>query len=123
MSDHSAASMPGDHAVDIDHHVKVYIIVFVALMALTLITVAVSYLHLSTPVAIAVALFIATIKGSLVACYFMHLISEKKLIYAVLIITVIKFVALMVLPVVTHSNGYWIPEAHPVTAAPAAPHQ
>jgi hypothetical protein len=32
MSDHSAASMPGDHAVDIDHHVKVYIIVFVALM-------------------------------------------------------------------------------------------
>ena len=30
--------------------------------------------------AIAVALFVATIKGSLVAGYFMHLISEKKLI-------------------------------------------
>jgi caa(3)-type oxidase subunit IV len=60
--------------------------------------------------AIAVALFIATIKGALVACYFMHLISEKKLIYAVLAITVFKFVVLMILPVFTHQNGYWIPE-------------
>ena len=69
---------------------------------------AVSYLDLSTPVAIAVALFIAVIKGSLVACYFMHLISEKKLIYAVLGITAFKFVALMLLPVLTHNEGYWI---------------
>jgi caa(3)-type oxidase subunit IV len=55
-----------------------------------------------------VAVFIATIKGSLVACYFMHLISEKRLIYAVLAITAFKFVALLFLPVFTHSNGYWI---------------
>src|SRR5687768_1997968 len=103
-----AASITSDHAVDIDKHVRVYITVFVALMALTLITVAVSYLNLSTPMAIAVAVFIATIKGSLVACYFMHLISEKRLIYAVLVITVVKFVALLFLPVLTHSNGYWI---------------
>jgi cytochrome c oxidase subunit 4 len=113
-SDHAGTS---DHAVhsghdpaDIDKHVRVYITVFVALMALTIVTVAVSYLHLSTPIAIAVALFIATIKGSLVACYFMHLISEKKLIYGVLGITVFMFVALMMLPVLTHRNGYWIPE-------------
>ena len=112
-SDHTATS---DHAADIGHdpaeidrHVRVYITVFVALMALTLITVAVSYLDLSTPMAIAVALFIATIKGSLVACYFMHLISEKKLIYAVLGITLFKFVALMLLPVLTHNNGFWVP--------------
>ena len=109
-SDHSAASIPGDHAADIDRHVKVYVTVFVVLMALTLITVAVSYLHLSTPMAITVALFVATVKGSLVACYFMHLISEKRLIYAVLIITVIKFIALLALPAITHGNGYWIHE-------------
>ena len=109
-SDHSAVSMPGDHAVDIDRHVRVYIIVFVALMALTLITVAVSYLHLSTPMAVAVALFVATVKGSLVACYFMHLISEKKLIYVVLAITVVKFIALLALPALTHGNGFWIHE-------------
>jgi cytochrome c oxidase subunit IV len=102
------AALTGDHAVDIDKHVKVYIVVFVALMALTLITVAVSYLHLPTKTAIALALFIATIKGSLVACYFMHLISEKKLIYVVLLITVIKCAALLALPAFTHGNSYGI---------------
>ena len=95
-------------AADIDRHVRVYITVFVALMALTLITVAVSYLHLPLPIAITVALLVATVKGSLVACYFMHLISEKKLIYAVLALTAVFFVALLVLPVATVHDGYWI---------------
>jgi len=107
-SDHAADL--GDHAADIDKHVRVYITVFVALMALTLITVAVSYLDLSPAMAITVALFVATVKGSLVAGYFMHLISEKRLIYAVLVITAIKFIALLALPALTHGNGYWIPE-------------
>ncbi len=109
-SEHAAATMTDEHAADIDKHVRVYVIVFVALMVLTIVTVAISYLDLSTPVAIAVAIFVATVKGSLVACYFMHLISEKKLIYAVLVITAIKFIALMALPALTHGNGYWIPE-------------
>ena len=108
------------HHVDIDKQVKIYITVFVSLMALTLITVAVSYLHRPPMAAIAVALFVATIKGTLVACYFMHLIAEKKLIYAVLVITVAFFVVLLALPVLTHSNGYWIPEEHPPAATPAA---
>src|ERR671913_279127 len=98
------------HAAEIDRHVRIYITVFVALMALTIITVAISYLDLPPAMAIAVALFVATIKGSLVACYFMHLISEKKLIYAVLVITVVKFVALLALPALTHGSGYWINE-------------
>jgi cytochrome c oxidase subunit 4 len=100
--------MTSDHAVDIDRHVRVYITVFVALMALTIVTVAVSRFHLPLPVAVTVALLVATIKGSLVACYFMHLISEKKLIYAVLVLTAVFFAALLALPVVTVSNGYWI---------------
>ena len=112
MSDHgsaSAAGMAGHDAADIDRHVRIYITVFVALLVLTLVTVAVSYLHLSVPLAVTVALLVATVKGSLVACYFMHLISEKKLIYAVLVVTAVFFVALLALPVFTHSNGYWIP--------------
>lgn len=87
------------HAEDIKKHVRVYITVFVALMFLTLVTVTVSYLHLSVGVAIAVALTIAAVKASLVASYFMHLISEKKLIYATLILTAVFFIALMSLPV------------------------
>jgi cytochrome c oxidase subunit IV len=108
MTDH-AADMTHD-AADIDRHVRIYITVFVALMVLTVVTVAISYLDLSVPIAVTVALFVATIKGALVAGYFMHLVSEKKLIYAVLVLTVLFFVALLALPVITHSNGFWIPE-------------
>ena len=97
-----------DHAVDIDRHVRIYITVFVALMVLTIVTVAIAELHLPVPIAITVALVVATIKGSLVACYFMHLISEKKLIYAVLVLTFIFFVALLALPVLTVHNGFWV---------------
>jgi cytochrome c oxidase subunit 4 len=107
-SDHATTSMAGDHAVDIDKHVRIYITVFVALMVLTIVTVAVSRFHLPIPIAVTVALAVAIVKGSLVACYFMHLISEKKLIYAVLAVTAFFFVALMVLPVVTVHDGFWI---------------
>ena len=96
------------HAADIDRHVRTYITVFVALMALTIVTVAISYLHLPVAMAVAVALLVATVKGSLVACYFMHLVSEKKLIYAVLALTAIFFIALLALPVATVQNGFWI---------------
>jgi cytochrome c oxidase subunit 4 len=109
-SDHDVDSVTGDHAVDIDRHVRVYITVFVTLMVLTIVTVAISRLHLSVPIAVTVALLVAIIKGSLVAGYFMHLVSEKKLIYAVLALTVAFFVVLLALPVLTHSDGFWIHE-------------
>jgi cytochrome c oxidase subunit IV len=111
MSDHAAnVDAASDHAADIDRHVRIYITVFVSLMVLTLVTVAISRVHLPVPLAVTAALIVATIKGSLVACYFMHLISEKKLIYAVLILTVAFFLPLLALPVLTHANGYWIPQ-------------
>lgn len=93
--------MSADHT-DIDKHVRAYVLVFVALMVLTIVTVAVSYLDLSTGPAVALALLIATVKGSLVACYFMHLISERKLIYTVLIFTVIFFLAVLLGPLLTN---------------------
>ncbi len=77
------------HAHDIQKEIRGYIIIGTSLLALTVITVAVSYLHLNITGAIIVALIIATLKASLVACYFMHLISEKFLIYAVLSLTVV----------------------------------
>jgi len=86
MENHLGDHQEEEHNIEehIKKHVRVYISVFVALMALTLITVAASYLDLSLGKTVALALFIATIKASLVACYFMHLISEKKLIFLVL---------------------------------------
>jgi cytochrome c oxidase subunit IV len=108
MSDHAVDSVTSDHAVDIDRHVRIYISVFVALMVLTIVTVAISRFHLPVPMAVTVALLVAMVKGSLVACYFMHLISEKKLIYAVLALTAVFFAALLALPIFTVSDGYWI---------------
>ena len=102
------ASTTTDHAADIDRHVRIYITVFVVLMVLTIVTVAVSRFHLSVPIAVTVALLVATVKGGLVACYFMHLISEKKLIYAVLALTAFFFIVLLALPVLTHSDGFYI---------------
>lgn len=92
------------HSHDIDGHdiekwVRVYMMVFVALLVLTVVTVAVAYFELSVGTAIALALVIASVKGSLVACYFMHLINEKKLIYWILLITLLFFMGLMVIPV------------------------
>jgi cytochrome c oxidase subunit 4 len=94
----------GVHDPNADHHhspeeirkeTRVYLIIFFVLFCLTLITVGVSYLHLPSREAIAVALIIASIKAFLVAGYFMHLLSERKLIYAVLMITVFFFAMLL----------------------------
>ena len=102
------ATTTSDHAADIDKHIRVYITVFASLMILTLVTVGISRFHFPVPIAVTVALLVATVKGSLVACYFMHLISEKKLIIAILALTVVFFVALMILPILTVHDGFWI---------------
>ena len=94
--------MSTESVEEIRKHVRVYLIVFAALAVLTAVTVAVSYLHIeSVAITILIALVIATIKGSLVAGYFMHLVSEERLIYWVLILTVVFFIVLMLLPVFT----------------------
>ena len=88
----------GDH--DPAHHndpesirkeIRTYLKVFGGLAALTIITVAISQFHLPVWQAIALGLFVATVKGALVAAFFMHLLSERKLIYAVLVLTVFFF--------------------------------
>ena len=90
-----------DHSHDdVSHHVKRYLFVFYALIVGTLITVAVSWVHIdSVALTVAIALFIACIKGFLVAGYFMHLISEKKMIYGILAATVFFFAGLMALTI------------------------
>ncbi len=79
-------------------HVRIYIGVFVALLFLTAVTVGISYLHFSKGMAIAVALFVASIKGGLVASIFMHLNDERKIIYWVLGLTLVLFLPLISIP-------------------------
>jgi len=97
--------MSVDSAEDIKKHVKVYIMVFAALMVLTVVTVGVAYLALAVPLAITVALIIATVKGSLVASYFMHLVSEKSPIYWTLLVTAAFFLVLMFVPLFAMLDG------------------
>ena len=92
MSDHDAH--------DIKKSVSRYLFVFYALLFGTLITVGASYIPFGNhEINIAVALAIACTKGFLVAGYFMHLISEKKMIYGILIATVFFFAGLMYLTI------------------------
>jgi caa(3)-type oxidase subunit IV len=90
-----------------------------ALFAFTAITVAVNQVHLAVPLAITVALIIATTKGSMVASVFMHLSHERKWIYGALILTVIGFFVLLALPVLTINDNIGTP-IH--VEAPAAQH-
>jgi caa(3)-type oxidase subunit IV len=85
---------------EFQRHVKRYLFVFYALIVGTILTVVASRLHIdSVALTIAIALFIACVKGFLVAGYFMHLISERKMIYGILAVTVFFFAGLMFLTV------------------------
>ncbi len=95
--------MSADSVQDIKRHVRTYIYVFVALAVLTVVTVLASYLDAGVALAVFIALLIATVKGSLVAGFFMHLVSEKKPIYWLLMLTAVFFLFLMFLPL----SGYW----------------
>ncbi len=96
--------MSESEAARVKEHVRVYVVVFVALAVLTVVTVAISYLDLPTVLAISVAMVVATVKGGLVAGYFMHLLSEKKVILWLLLLCSAFFVVLMTLPVGTEEG-------------------
>ena len=90
----------GDHSSPehIKKTVRTYLIIGVALLVGTVLTVWASYINFgSSTWNIVAALTIATTKASLVAGFFMHLISERKTIYAMLATTAFFFVALMAL--------------------------
>lgn len=87
---------------------RIYVGVFIALAIGTVLTVAVSYLHMPVALAILIALIIASFKGSLVAAFFMHLSHERKVIYWVLLLTVVFFLALMFIPSLTEWNQRYL---------------
>jgi cytochrome c oxidase subunit IV len=89
----------------ISQHVKVYVRVFIALLFGTLLTVAMYYQHFeSLAIAVAIAVAIATAKASLVAGFFMHLVSERKVIYVILAFTAFFFAGMMTLIVWAHHD-------------------
>lgn len=93
-------TMARDAAVE----AKGYLVVFGALLVLTAVTVGVSYLQLSTTGTVVLAITIATCKAALVALFFMHLKSERPMVYWPLGLTAFLFVALLALFVLSEGN-------------------
>ncbi len=92
-------------AARVKEHLRVYVMVFVALAVLTVVTVAISYLQLPTALAITVAMVVATVKASLVAGYLMHLLSEEKVILWLLVLCAAFLVFLFALPLGTETGN------------------
>jgi caa(3)-type oxidase subunit IV len=102
-------------------HIADYKKVAATLAVLTIVTVAVSYLEVSVPVAILIALVIASTKGSLVASVFMHLIGERsKTLYLTLALTAAFFVVLMFIPLLGHLDQVGVQKTLSNADAPAA---
>ncbi len=111
------------HSHDVAVQVRGYLIVFGALLVLTLVTVAASLLKLPVGPAIAVGLAIAAVKAALVAAVFMHLRHERPIIYAALTLTAAVVIGLFGLTLWTESDHapgtrFTSPFSH--VAAPAA---
>ncbi len=97
----SGAGADAHGVAALQRHIKIYIAVFAGLLAGTIATVAAwKWGHFeSIAITIAVALFIAVVKAFLVAGFFMHLISERKMIYGIMVFTAFFFVGLMFLTI------------------------
>ena len=100
---------------DMNHHIKIYKKVFIALLLLTVVTVGVSYYDFGGIMwlAVGVGLFIAFIKGYLVAANFMHLNNEKSTIYMSLVMTVMFFIVLFFMPLLWHNDALKAPDSIP----------
>ena len=95
-------------AKEMAHHIANYRKVFIFLLIGTALTVIASYMEFNVQSSIAGAVFvgltIATIKGYLVAVNFMHLNSEKKIIYWILLLTVFFLGLLLFIPLLWDLN-------------------
>lgn len=75
-------------AHNVAKHIRGYLLVGLTLLTFTGITVGLSYINFGTQKAnVAIAMLVATFKAGLVAAIFMHLWSEKRMIYRILMFT------------------------------------
>ena len=81
-----------------------YILVFISLLLLTVLTVFLSYLKHTLMLTIIIAFTIALFKGGLIARYFMRLINEKPVIFWLLFLTFIFLFAILFLTFFEQQN-------------------
>jgi caa(3)-type oxidase subunit IV len=74
----------------------VYVGILVALVLLTLLTVAVSFANLSASEHFIIGVSIGIVKASLVGLFFMHLIRSPPATWAVVVVTLFWFVVVLI---------------------------
>jgi cytochrome c oxidase subunit 4 len=87
--------------------VRTYVTIFLALIALTGLTVALSFLHLGvwhTPVGLA----IAATKAALVGLFFMHLLHQSKIYWLALGAGLFWFGIMMGLTLTDYGTRHWV---------------
>lgn len=92
--------MSDSHQVDLKSYLRRCGLVLVAIICTTSLMIYASFLpHFGRPAKVAMILAIAVVNALVVAGFLMHLLSEKKMVYAVLAFTVFFFAGLMGLTV------------------------
>jgi cytochrome c oxidase subunit 4 len=112
MSDHSHGGPATAHT-----HAGRYLVVWAALMGLTALTWGLSTIHVPGAAGVALALAIATVKGTLVALFFMHLWDQPGPNRLVLITSLIFVALLVTLPLLDNATRF--PLANPPDAETA----
>ena len=79
-------------------------VILLALAACTAVMVTLSQLPLGGGLKISLVLAVALVEASLVAGVLMHLLSERKLIYSVLVLTGVFFALLLLLPLLSEAD-------------------
>ena len=87
-----------EQPVSLNSYIRLCAVVFVVVLCTTGLMIATSFAHIggeTWTLKVALILAIAVVNAFLVAGYLMHLLSEKKLVYTVLIFTVIFAIGLV----------------------------
>ena|ERR1700676_3075905 len=105
MAHFAEPSAPADHDESISS-VAYYLRVFAALIALTVLTVALSFVELG-PWHLVLGLIIATTKAVLVALFFMHVLHSARLTWIVIAASLLFLVILMGLTMSDYLTRAW----------------
>ena len=112
MSDHGSGAATTAHS-----HLGRYLLVWATLMGLTALTWGLSTVHIPGLTGVAVALVIASVKGALVALFFMHLWDQPGPNRLVLVTSLIFVALLITLPMLDNATRF--PLANPPDAETA----
>ena len=111
--------MSASHAAAGHSHLSRYLAVWGALMVLTALTWGLSRIHIPGGAGVAVALGIASVKGALVALFFMHLYDQPGPNRLVLITSLVFVVLLVLLPLLDNATRFPLANPPDAETAPA----